>query len=165
MKRYYEKISFDQFKKDIVDDINLYNEYELPKRSTRHSAGYDIRVISDIAIAPGETVMIPTGIKVSMYDDEVMYVVIRSSMGFKNKLNLANQMGVIDSDYYNNKNNEGHVFVPIRNNGNETYTIKKGEHFAQGIFSKFLIVENEEMITSSRNGGFGSTNKGDEKYE
>lgn len=164
MKRFFEKISYEQFKKDIMDDEKIYQEYTIPKRGTIHSAGYDFKTIYDITIQPNETVMIPTGIKVSMYEDEVLYIIIRSSMGYKNQLNLANQMGVIDCDYYGSAN-EGHIFIPIRNNGKESYTIKAKEHFAQGIFSKYLLSENEEPIYNQRNGGFGSTSKGEDLNE
>lgn len=164
MKRFFEKISYEQFKKDIMDDETTYQEYEIPKRSTIHSAGYDFKTIYDVTIQPGETVMIPTGVRVSMYEDEVLYIIIRSSMGYKYQLNLANQMGVIDSDYYGSKN-EGHIFIPIRNNGEKEYTIKASEHFAQGIFSKYLISEKEEPVYQERIGGFGSTSKGEDSNE
>jgi dUTP pyrophosphatase len=159
MKRFFEKVSFDEFNKHLSSSLEIYEEYELPKRSTTHSAGYDIKVIKDVIINPGEIVKIPTGIKASMFPDEVMFIIIRSSMGYKNLLSLPNQVGVIDSDYYNNNDNEGHIFIPIQNNGKVAYTIKKGDSYAQGIFTKFLLVENEQQITKSRIGGFGSTSE------
>lgn len=159
MKRYFEKISFNQFKKDISNDEQLYNGYELPKRGTIQSAGYDFRALEDIVVRSKATVLVPTGIKASMYQDEVLFIIIRSSMACKNGLNLSNQTGVIDSDYYNNSKNEGHIFISLYNNGIKDYTLKKGEHFVQGIFSKYLRIENEEMIETARSGGFGSTNK------
>ena len=161
MKRFFEKVSFNEFKKHISDDYNLYNSYSIPKRGTAHSAGYDIKAIQDVTINPGEIVKIPTGLKVSMLTDEVMFIIIRSSMGYKNLLSIPNQVGVIDSDYYNNNDNEGHIFIPIQNNGPTAYTIKKSESYVQGIFTKFLTVDNEEEVTNSRVGGFGSTSKGE----
>ena len=159
--RGFEKISFEQFKKDILDDNKVYEEYNLPKRSTKYSAGYDFSVIGDYVIKPGETVKIPTGIKSYMGDDEVLFIVIRSSLGFKYNARLCNQVGVIDKDYYNNKNNEGHIWIALKNEGDKDIVLNKGDHFAQGIFIKYLTVDDEEEIKSTRTGGFGSTNKGE----
>ena len=165
MDRFFEKISFDQYCKDINSDINAYNNYQLPARSTLNSAGYDFRVITDVEILAGESVMISTGTKVKMKSDEVLLIIIRSSAALKNKLSLLNQTGVIDSDYYSNIGNEGHIYIPIQNNGKEAHIIKQGENFAQGIFTKFLTIDNEKNKNNSRIGGFGSTNKGDVEHE
>ena len=59
--RKFEKISFGQFKKDIIDDKKLYKEYSLPKRSTMKSAGYDFFALYDYTLKPGEIMKIPTG--------------------------------------------------------------------------------------------------------
>lgn len=155
MRRGFEKISEDLFKNEIGTN---YNEVILPKRSTKNSAGYDFFLINDVTIKPNEIIKIPTGIKSYMQEDEVLFIVIRSSLGFKKNIILANQMGVIDSDYYNNESNEGHIYIPIKNVSNETLTIKKSEAFAQGIFTKFLISDNEDEVLAKRIGGFGSTN-------
>lgn len=159
--RGFEKISFEQFKKDILDDNKIYEEYNLPKRSTKYSAGYDFNVLSDYVIKPGEIVKIPTGIKSYMGEDEVLFIVIRSSLGFKYNARLCNQVGVIDKDYYNNENNEGHIWIALKNEGDKDIVLNKGDHFAQGIFMKYLTVDDEEEIKSTRTGGFGSTNKGE----
>ena len=97
--RHFEKISFEQFKKDIADDIELYNAYSLPKRGTKYAAGYDIFSLEDFTLMPGETKKIATGIKADMMDDEVLYILVRSSMGFKYNVRLCNQVGVVDKDY------------------------------------------------------------------
>ena len=158
--RGFEKISFNQFSKDIIDDYELYNNYKLPVRSTKNSAGYDIFALDDYHLLPGEMVKIPTGLKAFMNENEVLLIIIRSSLGFKYNVRLCNQVGVIDSDYYNNIDNEGHIFVALKNEGNEELVIKKGEHFAQGIYINFLTVTNEENIETKRTGGIGSTNEG-----
>ena len=75
MERYFEKISFEQFKKDIADDQNLYNDYELPVRKTKHSAGYDFMAIQDINLKPNETIKIPTGYKSNFLEDEVLFII------------------------------------------------------------------------------------------
>lgn len=159
--RKFEKISFEQFKKDVCDDIKLYESIKLPKRSTKHSAGYDIRSIEDIVINPLESKIIKTGLKVCMNDDEVFLIVDRSSFGYKYDITLSNSVGVIDSDYYNNSDNEGHFSIKLINHGNKSLHIKIGDRIAQGLFIKYLKVDNEEDIENQRTGGFGSTGKED----
>lgn len=161
MKRYFEKISFEQFSKDIANDAKLYEEYNLPKRSTKNSAGYDFWAIKDFIIKPGEVKKIPTGIKVRMGNDEMLMLVVRSSMGFKYNVRLCNQVGIIESDYYNNPSNEGHMWIKLQNHGDNEYVINKGDAYLQGIFTKFLTVDNEKNIDNERTGGLGSTSKGD----
>ena len=93
-----------------------------------------------------------------MNNDEVLMIYIRSSLGFKYNLRLCNQTGIIDSDYYNNENNEGHIFIAIQNEGTNYINLKTGDRFAQGIFMKYLTADDEEEINTSRTGGMGSTN-------
>ena len=121
MKRYFEKISFEQFSKDIKNDKELYESYSLPKRQTKYAAGYDFYALEDFIIKPGEIKKIPTGIKSNMEDDEVLLLIVRSSMGFKYNVRLCNQVGVIDKDYYNNSDNEGHMFIALQNHGEKDY--------------------------------------------
>ncbi len=155
--RYFEKVSFSEFSKTTRLSLEDYNNYNLPKRSTKHSAGYDFEVLKDFKIKPGEILKIPTGIKANMNHDEVLMIFIRSSLGFKNNLRMCNQVGIIDSDYYNNEDNEGHIFVCIQNEGTEVKEFKQGDKIVQGIFTKFLTVDNEEEINNNRQGGIGST--------
>ena len=143
--RYFEKISFEQFSKDISSDLNLYNEYTLPRRDTEYAAGYDFKALFDYTLEPGEIKKIPTGIKVNMADDDVLLLIDRSSMGFKYNVRMCNQVGVIDKDYYNNKDNEGHMWIRIQNEGDKPYIVKKGEGMIQGMFMKYLTVDNEEF--------------------
>ena len=159
MARYFEKISFEQFKKDIEDNIKLYDEYSLPRRSTKYSAGYDFFSLYDFVLRPGEIKKIPTGVKVNMNTDEMMMLVVRSSMGFKYNVRMCNQIGIFESDYYNNPTNEGHAWLKLQNEGNEDFVVKKGDAICQGIFTKFLTVTNEEEIKNERIGGVGSTNE------
>ncbi len=79
-------------------------------------------------------------------------------MGFKYNVRMCNQVGVIDSDYYNNKENEGHMFIKLENHGDKDYVVKKGDKIIQGIFIKYLTVDNEEEIEIERESGIGSTN-------
>jgi len=157
MDRYFEKISFEQFSVDISNDKSLYDEYKLPRRGSKYSAGYDFFAIEDMVIHPGEIKKIPTGYKANFLEDEMLLIVVRSSMGFKYNVRMCNQVGVIESDYYNNSSNEGHMWVALQNEGDKDYVINKGEAYAQGIFTKFLTCgDNPENV---RKGGFGSTDK------
>ena len=159
MDRYFEKISFERFSKDIKNDKKLYNEYKLPRRASKNSCGYDFLAMEDYIIHPGEIKKIPTGYKAKFLSDEMLMIVVRSSMGFKYNVRMCNQVGVIESDYYNNISNEGHMWVALQNEGDKDYIINKGDAYAQGIFIKFLTCgDNPE---EERIGGLGSTNKGD----
>ncbi len=155
--RKFEKISFEQFKKDVSDDIKLYQSYLLPRRKTKNSGGYDIFSLIDYQLESGKSVIIPTGIKYISPPDEVFMILIRSSLGFKYGIKLANQVGLIDADYYNNETNEGHILLKLENTSKETFIIKQGDAIAQGVFIKYNIVDNEEEINTERTGGIGST--------
>lgn len=147
--RCFEKISFEQFKHDIKDDEALYEEYQLPDRETRSSVGYDFKAIDDFVIKPGEIKKIPTGIKASFLSDEMLMLVVRSSMGFKYNVRMCNQVGIIDADFYNNATNEGHIWIALQNEGEKDYVVKKGDGICQGIFVKVLTcgetIENERV--------------------
>lgn len=159
MDRCFEKISLERFSKDIKNDKKLYDEYKLPRRASKNSCGYDFLAMEDYIIHPGEIKKIPTGYKAKFLSDEMLMIVVRSSMGFKYNVRMCNQVGVIESDYYNNISNEGHMWVALQNEGDKDYIINKGDAYAQGIFIKFLTCgDNPE---EERIGGLGSTNKGD----
>ncbi len=157
--RKFEKISLSQFIKDTGLTEKEYNEYKLPKRSTKYSAGYDFAALTDFTINPNEIKLIPTGIKADMNNNEVLMIYIRSSLGFKFNLRMCNGTGIIDKDYYNNRDNEGHIFVKLQNEGDQPKEFKKGENIVQGIFLNYLTVEGETEITKERIGGVGSTNE------
>lgn len=154
--RKFEKVSIDEFSKYY--DKKLYEEYDLPKRMTSHSAGYDFFAIEGFTLKPGEIKKIPTGYKATFGSDEMLMILVRSSMGFKYNVRMTNQVGIIESDYYNNIDNEGHMFVSLQNEGDRDFVVKKGEGYAQGIFTKFLICD-DDVTTNERQGGLGSTNK------
>ena len=164
----FEKVSLKQFKKDFLDSFSSYSENEvekiyedllIPKRATKGSAGYDFYSPIDFSLAPGETIKIPTGIRVRINDVWVLALYPRSGLGFKFRLQLNNTVGIIDSDYYNS-DNEGHMFVKLTNDSNENKTVelKAGQGMVQGIFFEFGITEDDEA-NEERNGGFGSTTK------
>ena len=157
--RKFEKISFEQFVKDVKDDRMLYDSIELPKRSTKASAGYDIRSIQEGVIKPGKSMAFKTGLKVAMNSDEVLYIYSRSSQGYKYNVCLINSVGVIDSDFYNNPDNEGHFSIKLVNLGENDFEVKIGDKIGQGVFMKYLTVDDEEKKKKKRKGGIGSTGK------
>ncbi|MGO9377042.1 MAG: dUTP diphosphatase [Dissulfurispiraceae bacterium] len=130
----------------------------LPKRQTKRSAGYDIEAAEDTIIEPGKVTVVKTGLKAFMDDDEVLTLHIRSSIAFKKCCSVINDVGVIDSDYFNNPDNEGHIMVGIINHSGTPFTIKKGERVAQGIFQKYLLA-GDDNADGERNGGIGSTGR------
>lgn len=134
------------------------DEISLPMRKTVDSAGYDIEAAETVTIQPKSLVIVKTGLKAFMGYDEYLAIHIRSSLAFKRHLMLVNSTGIIDSDYYNNEDNEGHIMIGLYNFGEQVVTIEKGERIAQGIFSKYLIT-NEDNASGIRSGGIGSTGK------
>lgn len=132
-------------------------QINLPIRKTSKSAGYDIEAAEDKIIKSGQMAVIATGLKAYMQEDEYLGIHIRSSLAFKKYLNLINSQGVIDADYYNNEDNEGHIMIGLMNFSNEDVKITKGMRIAQAIFYKFLTVDDEKNIETIRSGGFGST--------
>ncbi len=157
--RKFEKISFNQWQKDVNSSKKEYDSFELPKRQTKYSAGYDFRMPIDDVIKPGEVKKFPTGVKIIMQQDEMLMLVVRSSIGFKHNVRMTNQIGIFESDFYNNKTNEGHAMISLQNEGDKDFVIHKGDRIVQGIFVKFLTVDDEEEITTIREGSIGSTNK------
>ncbi|MCR5823531.1 MAG: dUTP diphosphatase [Lachnospiraceae bacterium] len=164
----FELVTRSQFIQDFMDtfpDMNeehasrAYAALTLPVRATTGSAGYDFRSTRDFTLAPGETIKIPTGIRVRMREDYCLMVFPRSGLGFRYRLQMNNTVGIIDSDYYNS-DNEGHIFIKITNDSKEgkSVTLKQGDAFAQGIFVSFGITEDDE-VSELRNGGLGSTSK------
>lgn len=149
--------TFPEYKKEDISRI--YQEVRLPKRATAGSAGYDFYAPVDIVLKPGETVKIPTGIRVEMEENWVLQCYPRSGLGFKYRLQMNNTVGIIDSDYFHS-DNEGHIFAKITNDTKEGRTLKvsKGEGFIQGIFTEYGITVDDDA-TEVRNGGFGSTTK------
>lgn len=148
--RDFEKISFEQFKKDVKDDKELYGKFGLPSRETSAAAGYDFYLLEDLEIKPNEIVKLPTGVKAHYGNDEMLLIIVRSSTGFKYNIRLVNQVGVIDADYYNNTDNEGHIFIKIQNEGDKTVSFKAGEAFAQGIFVKYLTTDSDKGLDRKR---------------
>ena len=130
---------------------------EIPKRKTANSAGYDIAAAETVTLSPCGATLVPTGLKARMPGDEYLGIHIRSGLSVKKKLGLINGQGIIDSDYYNNHDNEGHIMVAVINYNNYPVIIEKGERIAQGIFYKYFKADHDEHNSIVRQGGFGST--------
>lgn len=161
----FHKVSRERFAADWMDTFGgeacqaekIYDRIRLPRRATAGSAGYDFFAPAQVALGPGETIKIPTGVRVEMEADWVLKCYPRSGLGFKYRLQLNNTVGIIDSDYFYS-DNEGHIFAKLTNDTNEgkTLVIPADTGFMQGIFVEYGITVDDDA-TAVRNGGFGST--------
>ncbi|MFT5501660.1 MAG: dUTP pyrophosphatase [Woeseiaceae bacterium] len=141
-------------------DSRIGESIPLPHYATDGSAGLDMRACIDdvLTVAPGETVLVPTGLAIHVGDPALAAVLLpRSGLGHKHGLVLGNLTGLIDSDY------QGQVFISCWNRSDKAYEVKPGERIAQMVFVpveqvKFEVVE--EFDDSSRGeGGFGHSGK------
>lgn len=159
--RGFEFVSSEQWEKDIegLKHENSYNQQDvrLPRRATARSAGYDIFSPIDFELFPGEEIKIPLGFKIYMLEDECFKIIPRSGLGFKYYLRLANETGLIDSDYYNNSGNEGHCWIKLRNEGTAFLMVKRMDAIAQGTFERILLADGDCFDGLIRGGGLGST--------
>lgn len=134
----------------------------LPIRKTALSAGYDTEAAEDTIIPPFKPgikpTLVKTGIKAYCKDNEWIMVANRSSNPGKKHLVLANGIGIVDADYYENEDNDGHIMFAYFNMSNEEVTIKKGEVIGQLVFMNYLTSDNDNA-QGKRKGGFGSTSK------
>lgn len=133
------------------------NQVILPVRATMNSAGYDFFAAEDKLLQPKEQYIFWTDVKAYMLTDEVLKIYIRSSLAIKNNLSLVNQTGIIDSDYYSNITNDGNIGICLKNNSDEAFQIHLGDRIAQGVFEKYLKIDDDNNDTT-RIGGVGSTN-------
>lgn len=164
----FHKVSLQQFQSGYMDSVlqaseeeakAVYDNIKLPKRATSGSAGYDFYSPFSFELKPGETIKIPTGIRVEMQENWVLKCYPRSGLGFKFRLQLNNTVGIIDSDYFYS-DNEGHIFSKVTNDTNEgkIISVDAGTGFMQGIFVEYGITMDDDA-KEIRNGGFGSTTK------
>ncbi len=128
----------------------------LPKRSTKGSAGYDFFSAYPFVIAPGQTLFVKTWVKAQMPKDTVLLLFERSSWGFKKQISIPNSVGVIDSDYYGNADNDGNIAFAFTNHGSEPLQVNVGDKIGQGIFLPFLLTD-DDKADGERVGGMGST--------
>ena len=168
----FEKVSFEQFRKDWIDTFrdnpiveidetsirHIYDSIKLPKRGTKWSAGYDFYSPLKFHLGPGEDIKIPTGLRCQMNSEYFLMIVPRSGLGFKFYSRLANTCGIVDADYFY-ANNEGHMFAKIRNESTDkSLFVESGDAVCQGIFLKYGITDDDDA-KELRRGGFGSTDK------
>lgn len=100
--------------------------------------------------------LVPTGVKVQLEENQKLELLIRSSSPLHSYLLMANSVGLIDSDYYNNEDNEGHIFFQIINMSPFNIRIKKGDVIGQGVISTYDKTI-DDLATETRKGGLGST--------
>lgn len=132
--------------------------FELPKRSTKYSAGYDFVVPEDTICKSHQITMVKSGVKAYFPDDETLLLFNRSSNPKKKGLIVLNGVGVVDADYVDNNDNEGEIAGLFYNMLDEDVVLKAGEKMMQGVFVKYGITDNDNA-NGQRNGGFGSTGK------
>ena len=168
----FEKVSFNEFERSVLDiDFwksyhkiynleslkELYDKIIIPARSTKRSAGYDFYFpLWDIALSPGTSVKIPTGIKVDIHEEDwFLGLFTKSGLSQEYHTRLIDTISVIDADYYGTKN-EGHIFAEITNGSNKVLNLKNGMKYIQGIFIEYGLVDGDN-VTTEREGGYGST--------
>ncbi len=156
MKRGFKIVSLKIFEKETKEGI-LYDKIKLPVRKTEKSAAYDFILYKKIEIKPNQILKIATGVKAYMQNDEVLLLAVRSSTGFRYNIRLCNQIGIIDADYYNNEENEGHIWLAIQNEGDKTVVFEEGQALVQGLFINYL--KSDDEIKVNRKGGLGSTDR------
>ena len=161
----FEKVSPAQFTLDFMRLIggnaivaeDLYNDIRMPARATSGSAGYDIFAPVSFRLEPGESVTIPTGLRVKIDEGWALMILPKSGLGTRFRLQLDNTIGLIDSDYYGS-DNEGHILVSITNDSRsgKTVDVPAGKAFVQAVLLPFGITVDDEA-EGKRTGGFGST--------
>jgi len=165
----FEKVSFEQFEKDLEQLGNLerlnrndirkiYNEIKMPSISSNGSAGEDFYSPYNIHLKQNQSYIIATGLRCKMNNNLVMQIYPRSSYGIKYNMQLLNTVAIIDSDYYYAKN-EGHIMIAIKNNCNNDLIINKGDRFCQAVFVHYYHSSNIIVNNNSRSGGIGSSGR------
>lgn len=141
-------------------DSRLGAEFPLPSYATEGSAGLDLRAMlkEDKVLAPGETLLIPTGLSIYVANPEMAALILpRSGLGHKHGIVLGNLVGLIDSDY------QGELMVSCWNRGNDEFTIKVGERIAQLVLVPVIQAEFEfvsDFVSTERGaGGFGHSGR------
>lgn len=151
---------------EVAEDITIYpymNLQDIIKNG--YSEEYNkyfpnvLNAIADITKnTQARPTLVHTGIKCKMADDEYLEISVRSSCPLKHWLILANGVGIIDSDYYNNPDNEGEIMFQLINLSPFPIKLQKGDKIGQGIIKKYIITEDDAAV-GERSGGFGSTSQ------
>jgi dUTP pyrophosphatase len=140
---------------DIFVKVVRTSDVELPVYQTSGSAGCDVRSAKDVEIAPGERVLVPTGLHLEIPEGFECQIRPRSSLALKHGIVVFNSPSTIDSDY------RGEVGVLLINTSKSTFTLYKGDRIAQFVFApvtKATFMQAEQLEASTRGvGGWGST--------
>lgn len=138
-----------------VDIFLTHPDATVPEYKTNGAVGFDLSVIEEKTIQPGETVFLQTGLVICVPDGHVLIIASRSS-NVKKGIMLANSIGVIDQDYCGP---DDAIHLAIRNFGTEPYTVEKGERIAQGLLLPVTIATFNEIqsLSAPSRGGYGST--------
>jgi dUTP pyrophosphatase len=139
---------------ELLVELNLRKDEFMPRRGTLKSAGYDIRSIQDITIAPGTKEAVETGITAFMPDNEELSLRPRSGTAYNFDITLQNAPGTVDADYYDKG---GHIKVLVRNEGTEPFVIAAGDRICQGLFGPYYITHDDNPADQLRTGGLGHT--------
>lgn len=144
---------------NLNQDLEGYRTqlFDLPRRATKGSAGYDVRSPFAFVLKAGETIKLPLGFKVKIEEGWCLKFYPRSGLGTKYKIRLSNTVGIGDSDYYNNSGNEGQYFIFLENHGDKDLSISFNDKICQCIFEQYGITVDDIPVSESRVGGFGST--------
>ena len=154
---------------EVAEDIIIPSYDNLHDEILGSIDGWDIvdgklpaYTLNDIALITKDTkakpTLVPTGVKCKLEPDTYLELSVRSSCPLKYWLILANSVGIIDADYYNNPDNEGHIYFQMINLSPYDIQLKKGDIIGQGIIKPYLITE-DDSASGDRTGGFGSTSK------
>lgn len=134
-------------------------EYHMLMRdlAIRHDQGYTLDEMASLTkTAKAKPTLVSTGMKCKLDPGTYLELSVRSSCPLKYWLVLANGVGIIDADYYNNPDNEGEIFFQMINLSPFAIKLQKGDAIGQGIIKPYLVTE-DDAATGSRVGGFGST--------
>lgn len=153
------RTAFDIFTDERGKKHQFPKKINLPTRADPRSAGYDFYVPKDFELLPAQKTILFTDVKAFMQPDEVLKLYIRSSLASKQGLMLSNNVGIIDSSYYNNEDNDGNIGIALVNTSGKVVRLKEGERVVQGIFEKFLTADDDTVEGEERTGGFGSSGK------
>ena len=160
MSKNIDKIrGFEVVKDEFLKADCCFGGIFLPVRADDGSAGYDFFACEDKMLAPGEQHVFWTNVKAYMLKDEVLMIYPRSSLGTKAGVVLSNTVGVIDSSYYSNPDNDGNIGICLKNTGELPVLIQYGDRIAQGVFQKYLVADNDKTLNTERLGGFGKSGK------
>ena len=151
----------------VAEDIIIPSYLRLDDRMASYANITYKRTLEEIAeitkATKAKPTLVPTGIKCEMPADMYLELSVRSSCPLKHWLILANGVGIIDSDYYNNPDNEGEIFFQMINLSPFDIVLRKGDTIGQGIFKKYYVTD-DDMAEGLRTGGFGSTSELVDKF-